>query len=289
MTEPPASGASPIAVIGAGVAGIACAERLREHGLSPFLLEKSRGLGGRLATRRVPDGPSFDHGAQYVTARNPAFRERIHDAVDTGVARQWLPGTGSDGVKGADAWYVGTPTMNALIRPGAQGIETRLSTEVAAIVRQGPGWCLHMASPGVSERVGAVVVTAPAPQTRRLVAAEPHLAEGLADVTMAPCWSLMLELDGGANPGFDVLRSPNDDLAWVARNSSKPDRDGSRETWVAHAGVEWTSRHLEDDRDAVTRRMLATLLPLLGRSQQDVRHVSAHRWRYARTAIVTRG
>ena len=283
MTEPPSPGASPIAVIGAGVAGIACAERLREQGLTPILFEKSRGLGGRLATRRVPDGPSFDHGAQYVTARNPAFRARIDAAVEIGTARRWLPETGSGGVQGADAWYVGTPTMNAMIKPGADGIETRLSTEITTIVRQGSGWRLQTASASLSEPMGAVVVTAPAPQARRLVAAEPRMAESLASVEMAPCWSLMLQLDGPADPGFDILRSPNDDLAWVSRNSSKPGRDPSCQAWVAHAGVEWTLRHLEDDRDTVARTMLDAVLPLLGRSRQHVQHAEAHRWRYART------
>ena len=53
-----------IAVIGSGIAGLACARRLSDAGYAPILFDKGRGIGGRLATRRTPDGRQFDHGAQ---------------------------------------------------------------------------------------------------------------------------------------------------------------------------------------------------------------------------------
>lgn len=283
MTVSTARGADRVAIIGAGVAGIACARRLKERGCHPIVFEKSRGLGGRLATRRMPDGVSFDHGAQYVTARGLAFRALVRDAIDAGAASNWSPNGGVDAVPGSDPWYVGTPTMSALMRPSAEGIEIRLSTEITGIVRQEEGWRIQTDSGVEVEPFRAVVVTAPAPQARRLVAAESRLAERLADVRMASCWALMVQLAGPTDSGFDVLRSPNDALAWVTRNGSKPGRDGGWETWVAHAGVEWTRRHLEDDRDVVAGHMLDALLTLICRSRPNIRFAAAHRWRYART------
>ncbi len=50
-----------IAIIGAGMAGLICAQRLTEAGYSVLVVEKSRGLGGRLATRRLY-GTWADHG-----------------------------------------------------------------------------------------------------------------------------------------------------------------------------------------------------------------------------------
>ena len=283
MTASTARGADRVAIIGAGVAGVTCARRLAERGCRPIVFEKSRGLGGRLATRRLPDGVSFDHGAQYVTARGPTFRALVRDAIDAGVAGNWSPIGSVEAVPGSDPWYVGTPTMSTLMRPSADGIEIRLSTEITGIVRQEEDWRIQTDSGMEVEPFRAVVVTAPAPQARRLVAAEPLLVERLADVRMASCWALMVQLAGPTDPGFDVLRSPNDVLAWVTRNGSKPGRDGGWETWVAHAGVEWTRRHLEGDRDVVAGLMLDALLPLICRSRPEIRYAAAHRWRYART------
>ena len=283
MTVSPVPAADRVAVIGAGVAGIACARRLKDRGCHPVVFEKSRGLGGRLATRRLPDGAGFDHGAQYVTARGAGFAALIRDAITAGAAENWSPTGSGNAVQGEDPWYVGTPTMSALMRPAADGIEIRLSTEITGIARQGQDWRVETASGVEAEPFRAVVVTTPAPQASRLVAMAPGLTEGLAGVRMAPCWALMVQFAGPVEPGFDVLRSPNDTLAWVVRNDSKPGRHGPWETWVAHAGVEWTGRHLEDDREVVARYLLDALLPLIGGSRPDIRYAAAHRWRYART------
>ena len=59
-------------VIGAGIAGLLAARTLQEHGLRVTVLDKGRGVGGRMATRRIGSAV-FDHGAQFFTARDPQF------------------------------------------------------------------------------------------------------------------------------------------------------------------------------------------------------------------------
>lgn len=67
-----------IAIIGAGVAGTVCAHRLKQADFNPIIFEKSRGLGGRLATRRTRAGHTFDHGAQYITAHSAKFKTLLN-------------------------------------------------------------------------------------------------------------------------------------------------------------------------------------------------------------------
>ena len=59
-----------IAIIGAGIAGLTCAHMLKKY--NPIIFEKSRGIGGRLATR-YSDQYQFDHGAQYFTVKDKEF------------------------------------------------------------------------------------------------------------------------------------------------------------------------------------------------------------------------
>ena len=78
-----------IAIIGAGLTGLACAKKLSLANLSPIVFEKSRGLGGRLSTRRNGNHISFDHGAQYVSANGYTFQKYLNKAIEKGVAAEW--------------------------------------------------------------------------------------------------------------------------------------------------------------------------------------------------------
>ena len=99
------------AIIGAGMAGLACADFLTadEHSISLF--DKGRGPGGRMSTRRLQTSRgevTIDHGAQYFTARDPAFRRLVSTWSELGIAAPWPQVS-------ADAW-VGVPGMNAIIK-----------------------------------------------------------------------------------------------------------------------------------------------------------------------------
>lgn len=63
-----------VIVIGAGISGCACAHQLVHAGHQVTLVEKGRGVGGRMATRRM-EGARVDHGAQFFTTRDPRLQQ----------------------------------------------------------------------------------------------------------------------------------------------------------------------------------------------------------------------
>ncbi len=67
-----------VIVIGAGLSGLLAAGKLNASGYRVIVLDKGRGVGGRLATRRM-DGAVFDHGAQYFTVQDPGFDAIVQD------------------------------------------------------------------------------------------------------------------------------------------------------------------------------------------------------------------
>ena len=117
-----------ISIIGAGMAGLACAKALRRKGAAVTVFDKSRGLGGRLASRRG-DGVQFDHGAQYISARTPGFTAFMEACLADGAAALWRPDIhdGRESKGGSDKWYVGLPGMSGLVKPLADGIDVKLS------------------------------------------------------------------------------------------------------------------------------------------------------------------
>jgi len=129
-----------VAIVGAGIAGLSCATRLRAGGHLVALFDKGRGPGGRMATRRV-DTPlgkvAFDHGAQYVTARHPDFIAAMAAWEDAGVVARWP-------AAGADAW-VGTPGMNAIVKHLAATATVFWNHRVEQLRRTDAGWLLDPA------------------------------------------------------------------------------------------------------------------------------------------------
>lgn len=264
-----------IAIIGAGMAGITCARHLKDAALSPVVFEKSRGLGGRLATRRAGGGLAFDHGAQFVTARTAGFAEHLQRA-----AAPWRPRLAGDG--DAAGWHVGAPTMNTLVKSAAADLDVRLQARVAGLERRGAGWRLGLEDGG-GESFDTVVLAVPAPQAQVLAAPVPELATELAAVEMAPCWTLMLAFAEPLQVSFDVWRSRDSDIAWAGRDGARPGRDPGRECWVVQASARWSRDHRDADPDAVSEALTTAFAGLAGGRLPEIVHHATHRWLYART------
>lgn len=269
-----------IVIIGAGMAGIACARQLAAAGRAPVLLDKGRGIGGRMATRRVPiDGVqvSFDHGAQYVTVRDAAFAAAI--AAVPGAAAHW-----SDGA--AEPHLVGMPGMSGLPRALAGGLDIRLQTEVTALSRHAGGWQVQAGTGCLQAET--LVLAIPAPQAVNLLAgalSPPHpLVTALSSVQMDPCLTLLAAFPADAPRPFVSRADADDPLAWIAQDSTKPGRMGNAVTWVVQASPGWSLRHLNEPADAIAARLLPMLCARIGADAATALHVSAHRWRYARVA-----
>lgn len=270
-----------IGIVGAGIAGLACAEALARSGHEVLLFDKGRGPGGRMSTRRITTAPgeaAFDHGAQYFTVRDDRFAAQVRSWVAEGVVAPW-PAAGEQA-------YVGVPGMNSPVRQLAGRHRVRWSSRVAEVHRRGDGWWLHLDG-GEAVGVDGVVIAVPAEQAADLLAAPaPDLAAIAAGVPSDPCWTVMTAFADPVGAAADCWRAADDSLGalgWAARNSAKPGRGGP-ESWVAQATPEWSRLHLEADPGEVTGALLTELATALGSELPPIVGTAAHRWRFARCA-----
>lgn len=276
-----------VAVIGAGMAGLAAARDLRATGCPVVLFDKGRRPGGRAAHRqdRARADLCFDHGAQYFTARSDPFAAQVRDWEGRGVAARWegrvvawTPGGVED--KPA-ARFVGVPGMHALGADLARDLEVRSGVRVTRL-RRLPGtgeWELHTADGPWPQRFPIVLVTTPPEQAVPLLDAAPALAARAAGVEMLPAWAVMVAWDARWEVPFDGAFLDGEPLSWIARDSSKPGRPpGDR--WVLHGAPEWSRHHLDATPDEVVAQVLASL-PGFGVGVPAVDHVAAHRWRFS--------
>ena len=269
-----------IAIVGAGLSGLACARSLAREGRELRLLDKARGPGGRMSTRRVetPLGTvGFDHGAQYFTARGESFRAEVARWAAEGLAAPWP-------AAGPEAW-VGVPGMNAPVRALADGLEVTWNQQVEALVREGTSWRLQVAG-ALSDPFDAVVLALPAEQAAALLAGhDPDLAARAAASRTDPCWTVMAAYAERLPLSTDTL-GEDAVLGWAARNSAKRGR-AAVEAWVLQAAPGWSRDHLEDAPDSVIETLLGALAARAESSLPAPVLVQAHRWRYARSASGT--
>ncbi|MEP3145244.1 NAD(P)/FAD-dependent oxidoreductase [Qipengyuania citrea] len=273
---PDAGGAMRIAIVGAGMAGMSCGQRLSRLGHEVRLFDKGRGPGGRMATRRMEDGGTtlhFDHGAQYFTARDPRFVEQVAHWEASGVAARWA-------AAGDDAW-VGTPAMNAPLKAMAGELGVQFGTRIEQLVRDGEGWQID-GEGAPDARFDAVLVAVPAEQAGPLLQPHAPAMATLADQTASdPCWTLMAGFEAPLALVQDTLRQRGP-IGWAARNNAKPGR-ANEECWVVQASPEWSRAHLEEDAETVAAALLAELAEANGGPLPRQLGATAHRWRFARS------
>ena len=279
-----------IAIIGAGISGLACASALKAGGHSVTLYEKSKGVSGRLSTR-VTDDWQCDHGAQYFTASHELFAAEIKRWQQAGVAGEWHPRLQvyEKGVftikRSQKARYVGIPRNTAPAKFLGENLNVISATTITNLKRVANGWLLQSVEKGDLPLIyDAVILAIPAPQAVALLnEALPELANIAQSVITRPCWALMCQFQQSLKLPFDGLFVNNELLSWVARDSSKPGRMNNKsshlfETWILHANSQWSETHLEDSSETVAALMLEALVKLGGEVPQIY---VAHRWRYA--------
>jgi predicted NAD/FAD-dependent oxidoreductase len=266
-----------IAIIGAGIAGSACAARLAaSQQFSCTIFEKSRGRGGRCATRRDSAGHLIDHGAQFFTMRDPGFSAAARLACGDDLAVLTAPVTEPDGspVPSDDRWYhrLGNSRLPRALAPEA---DVRTGTEITNCQPDGDGWSVS------GEFFDAIVSTAPLPQTWKLFQLPGTPPDGI------PCLTSILLLDGPPSgrcaDDYAIRDLSGHPLAWTACENHKAGRiQGAVTAIVSQASEEFSRHHLEEAPDSWGKELAALTAERWNFSASRIASQHHHRWRFAR-------
>lgn len=271
-----------VAVIGAGLAGLSCARTMRRAGYFVEVFEQDRIIGGRIATTRL-GGETYDHGAQYVTARSGGFRAYLDEITGLGYAARWSPRASLNGEEGAGQmlpWYVGTPGMASMVRPLAESVRVHTGRRVHTLERRDRNWHAWFEDESSVGPFQAVAVAVPAAEAQNLLGRLDDLVAPLSRVRMAPCWSLIVRLDDKVLPDQDVYSDMSETIRWIARNNTKPGRSQSGDSIVIHASPTW-SRETEDlDPECIAEELWGEASHLLALPPVRPVRMTAHLWRH---------
>lgn len=280
-----------VAVVGAGIAGLACARQLVANGHDVKIFDKGRGVGGRMATRRMHVGESelrFDHGAQYFTARDSAFRTEVDRLAAAGAVVRY-PNTVigiTDAARSLlpdEPRFVGAPGMNAMAKALADGLDVETSRHISECIRDEVGWSLALSDGVRTGPFDNVVIAVPAEQAADLLLPiAPSLAQEAQAARTSPCWAAMLVFPSPVRVDFEAARvGDSSPIAWVAQMKGN---GSAYSCWVLHAKTDWSDANINQSAEWVADK-LAREFSELAHIDVHPRHASAHRWRYAQVQI----
>ena len=284
----PAAPKRRVAVIGAGLCGLAAAEALGEAGHEVVVLDKGRGVGGRASTRRA-DPFAFDHGAQYFTARDPRFRRVVDMWVEEGLVEPWegrlavIDSPAEPQARAAgegDLRFVGVPGMNAMARRTARDLDVRCGSRVTALDRDHGRWRVALEDGRDLGDFDLVLVTTPPAQAAPLLGPSPRLQRLAESVEMDPCVAVMVAFDAPLSVPFDGAFVNQGPLSWICRNSSKPGRPDA-EAWVLHGSPDWSRAHFEASEEEVVDELLTALGEATGVALPGALHSARMRWLFS--------
>lgn len=265
------------AIIGAGMAGLACADALARAGHQAELFDKGRGPGGRMSTRRMQTAlgeVSVDHGAQYFTVRDPAFQQLVNTWRALGIAEPWPE-------VGPDVW-VGAPGMNAVIMHMASAHSVSWDCQITGVERRENHWWLS-AKAGARGPFDAIILAIPAEQAAVLLSLHDFAMARIALLARSqPCWTSIFVFDLPLADVPSVIRNTGD-VAWATRNNAKPGRSGP-EAWVVQASADWSRSRLEATQQEISPQLFDALSEIAGCAIPEPAAVMSHRWRFALAA-----
>ncbi len=281
-----------IAVVGAGISGLAAARTLAQRGLKPVVLESGSGPGGRCTTQEI--GPyKFDSGATSIAPRGRSLEKVMLEELPQEGLRQverpiWSMAFGrvspGDAAKMAISRYVYEQGIVQLPKLLAHGLDVRYGVKVETLAKEESGYLVN------GEPFDAVVLSAPLPENADLLA---MVGEGwrIGGVRYRSCLSVLLGYEAEFDAPYHALIDPEqrNPVIWVSAESVKsPGRaPEGHSAFVVQMGARFSTEHFHDSDYEISREAKIMMARLFGNAFENPAAMQVRRWLHSQPEIST--
>ena len=281
-----------VAIIGAGLAGLTCANMLKEK-YEIVIFEKSRGVGGRMATRYKDDW-EFDHGAQYFSAKTPEFQKFLAIPIKEKIIARWdakFVEFDFDKVVFKRNWnqdyphFTSQPKMSSLAKFLSQNLEVKLQTKITKLIKNNEKWNLIDENENSYFGFDLLILAIPSPQVLEIIPPNFSLLKEVKNIKMLGCFSLMLGFNKSLELGFEAALVKNSKISWIAVNNSKPGRKSAFSLLVNSSNV-YAQENIEKDLELIKKDLIKELSLITKADFNQAHHIDIHRWRYANSSKI---
>jgi renalase len=283
-----------VAVIGAGIAGLTCAQQLQQAGKTVVLIDKSRGLGGRLATRRLA-GTHADHGVCYLQPKGDLFRQWIDQLVSAGILGVWTEGIHSLSAEGIlqsptkfAPYYAAPSGATSIAKYLGRDLEIIGDKLITSIDPINHGWRLSTKDPEFSLTAEQVIFATPPAQALVIAKKEidPNCIQQLSSVqfsrsiTAIAVYPTTDQTAAAAITwqGIQCIEHPT--LAWIGLDSSKQ-LNPTQPVLVVQSSVAFAEQYFDASDLSVVGQKLLDEIATFTSTLHSPELVQVHRWGYA--------
>lgn len=269
-------------IVGGGITGLIAATILHRRGINVTVLDKGKGIGGRLATRRISHENStegvFDYGTQYFSAKNPQFQVWVNDWLKHGVIKEWCQGFGE--IDGKPR-YCGVNGTRGIAEYLAQGLNVHTNTKVVEIGYDGV-WLVKTENEQ-QYQAEMLLLTPPVPQTLDLLDASLMVLPldvrfALENITYHRCITVLALLEKPSKiPAPGGIALEDNYLTWLADNHQKGISPNGYAVTL-HANPSFSDDYWDSDDAEIAYKLLSAAADYL---DSPVIKYQVHRWRYS--------
>ncbi|WP_377887276.1 NAD(P)/FAD-dependent oxidoreductase [Alkalihalobacillus sp. R86527] len=270
-----------VAIVGGGLSGILAARTMMKQGLSVVVIDKSKSVGGRMATRRL-DGGRADHGAQFFTVRSREFQSHVDDWIQNGWVESWF------GDKYAR--YKGIEGMNQLVKNLSGDLPLKLNFQVQHISKRNSEYVL-VCEDREEITAKAILLTPPAPQAEKLLnqsecSVSKEALDTLRNLKFSPAIVALVTLTKNAHTGLPESGHQDTLLSKGLERIVDSYRKGiSHERIVSiYATPELSKKLYEESDGTINDELIKLATPFI--PVRDIVSYQIKKWRYAQAENV---
>lgn len=271
-----------IAVIGTGFSGLVLANELKKHSsYEVTFFEKSRGVGGRIATR-YNESWEFDHGAPFFDANDADFLKLLQVFIHQGIVSTWNHKIVNSKMVEIDTqkkYFIGTPKMNSIPKILSKGFDIHFDTKITSIQQKNDKWFLKDDKSQEYGTFDVVITSTPPQQAYDILPNECLYRNSLQSYKMLPQFAVLVGLDAIKN-NFDVMQVDNLKIEKIVLNHYKNGRT-NKPSIVVYSSLKWASENINIEKNQVGKELLNEVENLLDIKLQP-QMVQIHRWLYSK-------
>lgn len=259
-----------IIIIGAGMTGLSAAKILTQKGHEVTVLDKGRGVGGRMSTRTITNAKA-DHGAQYFSAKTTDFQLLISELQAEDITAEWHL------AQRENVRYVGAKGMNTIPKKMASTLHVLVNEKVILLENNS----LKTES-GNSYAFDKLIITIPIPQVIDLFQnSKVEFSENdykvFTQIEYQPCIAVMALLKEPTEIVSGGIILENQPVAWIADNFQK----GITETPTVtlHASATYSAERFDEDLQEVAKDMLSSVNRYV--KEENIISIQTHRWKFS--------